>query len=219
MASIYTDKAREARYDKLRIKKNRYEKILGICMLLSLFIGIATFISGIFFGLLSGAFLGDISVLVISFLATACNAFAIYAIYAKNWKITIAAIAIAIAMVPFGMNDIVLVLALIPALIVHVLWKKLSQEEGFPLFQITQDEYDKRRQALERQTKKHALEEGVRVASTEQTSEMGDLLDDGFDSPVMPGELHAYHDRSRNANTVETAPSRQTGNMDSLEDI
>lgn len=219
MASIYTDESREARYDKLRKKRDRCEKVFSVCMWLSLFIGITTFGIGTVYGLISGVFLGEMMPLIISLFASASCALAIYAVYAKNWKLTLAALLITAVLIPLQVSEVVCAVVLIPVLIANVLWERLSKEEGFPEFRITQQEFDERRKSMERQTKKRALALGVRVAATDQSSEMGDLLDAGSDTPIMPGDLHAYHERGRQTSVVETAPVLQQGNMDSLEDI
>lgn len=78
-------------------------------------------------------------------------------------------------------------------------WADLSEEEGFPVFDITFAEQSERRQVKEKITRYQAELEGVRVKADEvvhRSDRMDDILDDES-VPLSMHYLNGYHDRSR----------------------
>jgi|GEM_PF-2032605 len=227
MASLYTDEAREARYAKLRTKKKRLDITLDIIMRIVLFtMGLGVVINAIggLLSVLSLNFLDGISFL----LDLAMVAAVVYAIYKRD-RLT-SAIVLGITIVfpmirgfasGFGLSvNLFAPVIMIAVLIVDVQWYQLSQEEGFPLFDISYQERQERQKQLEKVSLNRAVASGVRMASTEQNSDMSDLLDAGFDRPVMAQPLSGYHERMKDAKPgVQRAAGYQPGVMDMLEEI
>lgn len=221
MASIYTDAEREERYDKLRRKKRQLEKILDILMWGFLIFAALLMIGGISSGLLGGLLgggLGDF----FDFLVTAllCAA-AIYVIYAKKIKHTLIALGAGVLLMALtGMGSVIPLVAMIACIPVDIAWGKLEKEEGFPLFDISYAEREERQKASEQMVYQRALDAGVRIASTEQTSDMGDLLDAGHDAMVIAAPLRGSQDRFRGA-VPDAVPQQsfQPGLMDTLEQM
>ncbi len=221
MASIYTDEARRERYDRLRAKKKRLDKCLDIVMWLALigaFIGV---VSGFMSGVLNGVLYGNLKPFFIWLLDTGIYGVMIWAIYAKNIKLTLIAMGIvalsSIAVIAGGEIPDGLVL-LIPVLIVDIQWDKLSKEEGFPLFDISFREYEDRERHQTEIARNRALAAGVRVATAEgDGADMGDILDAGFDKPVIAERIGT--NMGRYAGSVQDAvPQREftPGVMDEL---
>lgn len=227
MASIYTDEAREARYGKLRIKRNRCEKWLGWIMWAILLIGALSLIPGFVDGLLGGLFRGELFTFF-GFLFSVVNfCAAVYAVYAKKWQHTIAAIVLiaVLGAITASINykmaaSTFNIIPLIPTFFIDRVWAELEKEEGFPLFDISYAEREERRRNMEKLTEARALRAGYRVAQTEQTSDMSDLLDSGRDAPVMAAHPRGYHDRYQDSQQItEPFQGIRSGVMDTLEDI
>jgi len=225
---MYSDREREERYGRLRARKNKLEKqhdILGWVVMGT--VGLGAVIS-IFSGVLYGVFV-DASQFFYTLFELAEAGAVIYAVYKRDWRITLGVLIGYILLTAiqvgafdghFSIVDLVVVLLGVE-LYIDRQWFKLSQEEGFPHFDITYAEREKRQQIQEELMRNRALQAGVRVASTEQTSGMGDLLDADSDAPVLAPHLQARHDRSR----LYAAPGTQmpdafdAGKMGMLEEI
>ena len=227
MASIYTDEAREARYGKLRDKRNRCDKWLGWIMWGVLLIGAFSLLPGFVSGILGGLLKGELFSFF-GFLFSVVNfCIAVYAVYAKKWKHTLIAIPLIAILGAFTMSidsrmaaATAYIIPLIPTFFIDRTWGQLEQEEGFPLFDISYAEREERRRNMEKLTEARALRAGYRVAQTQQQSDMSDLLDSGHDAPVMAKPVHGYHDRfgdSVQAGTPMT--SLPSGVMDTLEEM
>lgn len=228
MTTMYTDAAREERYGRLRAKRNFLEKWHDRLAWVAIFtIGLGM-IASIMGGVLYGLFISISEFFTAMFdVAEALAVF--YALYKRDYRIT-AGVLIgyvllkSITLGAFGgmlsLTDLV-VLMLIAELIIDIQWHKLSQEEGFPLFDITYAEREERKQLQEEIVRNRAINQGVRVAATEQTSDMGDLLDAGFDAPVLPPHLSARHERSGLYATpgTQAAEDFDAGKMAMLEEI
>lgn len=222
MASIYTDEVREQRYFKLRAKKKRLERILDWMMWIVLAAAALTIIPDFAAAFLNGVFLGDLHALFEFLVDAAVYGFAIYAIYRKSAKLTgIAVAVVALGAVLTGTPlSLVGVIPLVLLLYVDVEWGKLEKEEGFPHFDITYAEREERQRTAEERARNRAIQAGARVAATEQSSDMGDLLDAGHDTMVVAPTLRGYHDRSRNSGSApETPKPFAPGVMDTLEAI
>ncbi len=230
MPSLYTDSVREARYAKLRAEKNRLEKIYNILGWIALITMGGGLIMAALSAFLVGIFLNPME--IVKFVPEAGQVFCVFAaLYKREPKFTELMMLVFIACGVVGallsgassnaMNvSFVLNFAfifLIVCLIYSFRWQKLAKEEGFPHFDITYEERQKRMQLQEEQSRNRAIRSGVRVAATEQTSEMGDILDAGFDAPVLASHLTGTHDRSKNAVGGMKRPAAYTaGEMDEL---
>lgn len=226
MASLYTDEVREERYARLRCKKNKLDKQYGILGQIAVFLAGCGLIAGGLMSFLNGIFLNPME--LISFIPSAAQAvMVVLAIYKREPKFT------GLMMLAFFGCDVVgallgkvnllfngMFIFLVFCLILDFRWDKLRKEEGFPLFDITYEEREKRNQIREEQARNRALQAGVRTAATEQSSDMGDILDDGFDTPVLAPHLHGIHDRGQFAvGGTQRPQAYQSGEMDMLEEI
>ena len=227
MATLYTDAAREERYARLRTKKKGLEKCLDVCMLFTLFVMGGSVIINAIGGLLSFLSL-DFGTALAFLIQAAVTAAVIWAIYQKDVRYSAIVLAVTcviggieLYLMDFGLNaNLFAPFVMIAVLLIDIQWQKLSQEEGFPLFDISYKERAERERQIEKISKNRAVAEGVRIASTAQTSDMGDLLDADFDKPVMAQGLSGYHDRMRTAKPgTERKAAYQPGMMDMLEDL
>ncbi len=222
MASLYTDEAREERYFKLRAKKKRLERILDWMMWIVLAAAALTIIPDFASAFLNGVFLGDLHALFELLVDVAVYGFAIYAIYRKSAKLTGIAVAVVLlgAVLTGSPLSLVGMIPLLLLLYVDVQWGKLEKEEGFPHFDITYAEREERQRTAEERARNRAIQAGARVAATEQSSDMGDLLDAGHDTMVIAPTLRGYHDRSRDSSRAAETPRQfAPGVMDTLEAI
>lgn len=222
MTSIYTDEARQARYDRLRAKKRRLDKCLDVLMWITLIGGFITLLSGFMTGVLGGVLYGDLKAFFEWLLNVAVFGVTVWAIYAKNVRFTlIAMIVSAVAAFLELATASGFVYALIPlilTLIVDIQWEKLSKEEGFPLFEISIREYETREKHQLEIARNRALNAGVRVATAEgDGADMGDILDAGFDKPVIAERIGVNPGRFEGS--VQGAVVQQgftPGEMDSI---
>ncbi len=211
MASYMDDETRLAHYDKCRIKKNRYEHTLDICMWIAILFSAMTVIPELFVnGLLNGIFIGDIPVFLGALLCTAAVLFAIYAIYLRKPVIT------AIAGVAVFYFDPLVGITTLVCVVPHILLAKLSQEEGWPLFDISIGEYQQREKNTEKIMQHRAVELGARLVTdpVEGDAEMHDILDERADTVFV--RPTGYHDRSRDAVPEDRVSSFTPGVMDTL---
>ena len=227
LASIYTDESREQRYGRLRRKKKKCEKALDILMWITLLVGALDLIPQLFSGVLKGLFAGQLGEFFGVIFSAVSAAAAVYAIYAKKWTHTLGAILVIAVSSAIGMaisgglvTSSGYIVLLIPVLIVDRIWAGLEQEEGFPLFDISYAERGERSRNLEKLTEARALRAGYRIAQTEQTSDMPDLLDSGRDAPVAAAHPHGYQERFYGS-AAENAPAEEirSGIMDTLEEL
>ena len=230
MPSLYTDSVREARYAKLRAEKNRLEKIYNILGWIALFTMGGGLIMAALSAFLVGIFLDPME--IVKFVPEAGQVVCVFAaLYKREPKFTglmmlgfiaCGLVSTLLSGAPSSAMDVSFLLNfafifLIVCLVYSFRWNKLTKEEGFPHFDITYEERQKRMQIQEEQSRNRAVRAGVRVAATEQTSEMGDILDAGFDAPVLAPHLTGTHDRSKNAVGGMKRPAAYTaGEMDEL---
>lgn len=227
MATIYTDESREQRYARLRTKKRKCEKALDILMWITLLVGAFDLIPGLFSGLFNGLFGGSLDNFFAFFFSFAGAAAAIYAIYAKKFFHTLAAIVFIAVISVLGAAmagqmaiSTGYIVILIPVAVIDRIWNGLEKEEGFPLFDISYAEREERRRNQEKLTEVRMLRAGYRVAADEQPADMHDLLDSERDVPVMPAHPRGYHDRFLGSAAVSApAAAVPSGIMDTLEEI
>jgi len=118
-----------------------------------------------------------------------------------------------IALKPFSLFTIALLPIIVMAVTMRA-WVSLSKEDGFPLFDISFDEREKRAAQMERITKHVAIETGKRRTAAPNAGEMSDLLDREGDTPVAMTDLSGYHDRSRHGKVGEQGRTVGFGSMD-----
>ncbi|MBQ9907477.1 MAG: hypothetical protein IJM46_11985 [Oscillospiraceae bacterium] len=223
MASIYTDDARVARYTRLRRKRNILEKIRGGCMIIALLLAIGEAVPTLLDSVVGGlAMLRGLDSFFVSIFAVLCAAAAIYAIYKRNWIITLAVLVVISLMCSLGVLHFwgyFLTAPLFVALICDIFWVKLSQEEGFPQFQLELDRHAETEKAWDYTARKNALESGARVAATGSGSDqdMHDLLDEGAE--VINAGLTGYQARSEGADPLVHKGEKHSDIMDTLEEF
>ncbi len=214
LASYMDDETRLAHYDKCRIKKKRYERVLDVCMWIAILFGAMAVIPTLFVdGLLNGIFIGDIPTFFGALLCTAVILFAIYAIYLRKPVITAIAGIVTLYFAP--LVSVATLVCIAP----HILLAKLSQEEGWPLFDISIGEYQQREKNTEKIMQHRAVGLGARAATAPVAgdAEMHDILDETPDTVfVNPA---GYHDRFRDAVPEDRVNSFTPGVMDTLESI
>ena len=223
MADLNADVIRFARYEKCRKKKSIIEKILGFVMAAAIILALCEVIplafSSIFGGLMLTAGLDMLAVTIVS---AACMAAVIYAVYKRNWRITLAVLAAVIILTAAGILQYTGAFQPVPltaALICDLMWLPLEKEEGFPLFQVPLNSHEAVEKARDYTIRKSAVESGARsaVSDTPADSDMLDLLDDKAET--INAELKEYHERSRNADPTVHASENHSSNMDALENL
>lgn len=172
MASIYTDAEREQRYDILRRRKKYLT--MGFNGIVIAEVVFAYFLGG------SAGIGGMTGEVLDAFLMLAGPVLIILTAYLKKWKIAAVVCLAALISIMTGLSvnsgvTLVFGAALLPLCII---WEKLSQEEGFPLFRIEYRELQEREKAREKQTFYRAASAGVRnaAANPDDLSQMGDIL-------------------------------------------
>lgn len=224
MPTIYTDKERTERYDKLHIKKKRYERIYGIAMILSIFTGLTAVSDANNLA----AFIPYPMQIVI---AIAEALAVILSIYKHDLRISLPTTAFAALLwvstqqkrasfvmtsLPFN-NYLVLALTMLVVCAIDFEWKKLSQEEGFPLFEITMTEYEAREKNAEKYARARAEAAGSQQCSLTQPADMNDLLD-RHEQPALSAKLTGYRSlvQDHAAAPQTKRVSRNAGAMDEL---
>ncbi len=214
MATYMDDATRIEHYDKCRIKKKRNERTLDVCMWIAIIDGAITVLPELFVnGLLNGIFIADIRTFLGALLCTALVLFAIYAIYLRKPVITIVAGVAVFYFAPL------VSLATLVCIVPHIALEKLSQEEGWPLFDISIGEYQQREKNTEKIMHHRAVELGARLATdpVEGDSEMHDILSEAPDTVFVAPS--GYHGRFRDAVPEDRINSFTPGVMDTLESI
>ena len=220
MASIYTEDSRLVRYEKLRKRKSVLETVLGIAMLLALLLAAGEVVPSLLESILGSlTLLREFSTFFLSLAAVACMAGVIFAIYKKDWRITL--IVYAVTCILIGCGAIRYWGSFQPApltvaLICDLFWAPLTKEEGFPQFRLEVDRHTATEKAWDFTAKKRALETGARTEATGET-DMRDLLVEGPDS--LGADLTGYQERSMNADPLTKAAEAHSEVMDTLEEL
>ena len=159
---------------------------------------------------------------IFQILATlASAAVMVFTAFSRRLKIIAAGAAgiILISLVSGSASGMFFIFLLIPAAIGAVIWERLEQEEGFPLFRISYEELSERRLNAEKKTRFRAAAAGTRrVTDAEGHRNMGDLLDDQEETPVLTSGLQGYHARSNDAQAAFSEPQTagEYGKMEEL---
>ncbi len=222
MASCLTDDEREVRYIGLRKKK----RISDILCAIPFFPGAVIIIMAALSlpGAVGDEMVGNGWGGVVQCLCMAASAvITVYAAYTRRVKYILAgALAVAVLeLIGQAGVSLVLIPILIPAVFGAILWSKLEEEEGFPLFRIPYEEISERRKATEQKIRYRAVEAGTRRLTEPQAAadDMGDLLDEQADTPVLTSALHNYHDRARNAQGELSAPMNDAGAYGEMDEL
>ena len=225
MPSALTDEARRAHYGKMREYKKWIDKAyalgMGVFILLAVLLVLPTF----YFTVMSGMFLFKIKKPVIDLLFVLLMYGLQFAgIGTRKWQYTAGAAAAWFVSDTVGFSlvamseiylyfSIAFVILTVYASACHIAWHKLSQEEGFPDFDISFEERGKQQKQAEAQHRHRILQEEA-TAAAGSVKDMTDLLDP--EQKTMPAELTAYRDRhtltAQNAGNKDYVP----GEMDEL---
>ena len=218
MASLLTDDVRREQNAVFRAQRIKCEKIFNVCGFFLILTALADLVGTILwsaFGLITSTNLAPAWCFPVSL--------AVYVLVLTGTfgrKMPTVLIGALIGAARLILNPIgFFTLSAIPILIICLTmrkWVSLSKEEGFPLFDISFDEREKRAAQMERITKHVAIETGKRRTAVPDAGEMSDLLDAAGDVPVATAELSGYHDRSRHGSIVESGRTVENGNMDEL---
>ncbi|MBR3267402.1 MAG: hypothetical protein IKI58_01535 [Oscillospiraceae bacterium] len=220
MASIYTDEERTARYAKLRQKKRVYEKIFDICMIAAIIFGLFA-VRDFLLVLIAGLMRLSLPSILVSLFGLVCTFGTVIAVYLKQIRVSAAVLFLCLFFSFLGIYNGITPLAVICGVtaVTDYYWYRLSQEEGFPLFDFSYEEQQEREKVLQRYTENRAIEAGLRAnpdAQGEADSEMTDLLDETLQPvPAVPA---GYKSRYENAHVYEKRIEYQPGVMDSVED-
>ncbi|MBR6107922.1 MAG: hypothetical protein IKQ39_07920 [Oscillospiraceae bacterium] len=219
MASIYTDEVRQTRYMRLRRRKRILDRIFDVCMIAALVFGtLALYSAGPM--LMEGLGGADIRLILGGLICILPLPGIIVTIYLKNWKAAAAEFALlflAGAILIDGTYGLLIFIDVI-ALVTDIFWEKLSQQEGFPTFEIGYQEEKERAKALHQYAENRAVAAGVRAERTEPDNDMHDLLDADTDVGTVTQKLTGMHDRYRDVQTHETGRAAYVpGVMDDLE--
>lgn len=216
MASLYTDEAREKRYDALRAKSEQCNtafkwlpRITAGALLIVLFAQplIARSLDiGSALPLIIAVLVGLSGALLRNPVPAAAGIIGVVLATAVGWES------------PFCVYPLMLI-PLGVILYFTVVWMKLQKEEGFPYFRIPLSEYEDRRKAQAAYIEQRAVNIGVRreQAELDPNRDMDDLLDQNTDA--VHAQLHSYHDRSRDSDPVVRAAEAHDGTMTKLEDM
>lgn len=229
MVSLYTDKAREERYFRLRRRRKRCEKISGIAFAVTVVVGLTELAADLFSGLILAGLTGQESKEVplpgiLTLLPAAAMILAVVAVIRKNWLIAAADILFIIFLAMFGFLCKFYIGVLdIPPLgaMVYVgrVWERLKEQEGFPRFRIDYEETQNRERLQAGFIEHRAVEEGVREEQEELDpgAAMEDLMDAGKSKQQLGAKLQNYHNRYEGADAVIHAADKTTGVMNELE--
>ena len=218
MASFQTDEVRRERYGVLRAQRIKCEKRFSLSGALLAFVTAADIIGSILFSTF-----GLITTVGAEMLACLPLSLAVYVLmFAGITKRSmmplligalLSAVRVALCPASFFLPTF---FPLLIAILTMRKWDALSKEEGFPKFDISFDEREKRAAQMERITKHAAIETGKRRTAAPDADAMSDLLDTEGDVPVATAELSGYHERSRHGRIVESGKAVEYGNMDDL---
>ena len=180
----------------------------------TLLIAVVSVVPDLISAVLEGLFAFDLGHFAASLGKTAVFMFAVYAIYAKNWKISVPAMILAWFVSPL------VGLIMLTVLVVNYLWSKLEQEEGYPIFDITYAEQQERQRKMEMISQHRALELGARAEHAGNPDDMTDVLDPAGNTPVSRAGVSGYAQRPAFSTPgTEAVPEFSRGIMDDLTDI
>ena len=225
MPSIYTDEERSRRYGELRERKKWLDRAYSISMWITLGLALFLLLPSIYLTFMQGMFLFQISQTLNLLLLLLMFGLQICGIYARRWQITAGAAAAAFIMSATdmkinGIRDILhwfitgFACVTVFVFVCHYAHHKLSQEEGYPDFDISYEERAQQKKQMEARQMHRILQEEAKPADPNAESDMTDLLDEA--QRTAPAALTAYRDRhtlnTHNAGEKQYVP----GEMDEL---
>lgn len=221
MPSIYKEDERLARYSKLRKRRDTIEKVLGITMLAAIIAALGEIVPALLNSILGGlTLLRGLDEFILALAGIALMAAVIFAIYKRDWRITLVILILTPFCIGFGVAQylgILQPLPLISALICDIFWAKLSKEEGFPQFQLEVNRQEAAAKAWDFTARKRAVETGARAAASADSSDMHDLLDDSAEE--INSDLTGYQERNQGADPLVHKAEQHSDRMDTLEDL
>ena len=221
MASVYTEDERLVRYSKLRKRRDNVEKILGAVMLVALTAAAGEVIPALLDSILGGlTLLRELDVFFLALAGIVLMAAVIFAIYKRDWRITLITLVPVTLGIGFGAIrylGVLQPLTLTAALVCHIFWARLSKEEGFPQFQLEVNRQEASQKAWDFTARKRAVETGARVAASADDKDMYDLLDDRTEA--LNTDLTGYQERSQGADPLVHKAEQHSNIMDTLEDL
>lgn len=215
MVSMYTDKAREERYFRLRRRKKRCDRILSIAVAASILIGLTEISCELFAPYLLKGLRGGIETASLplpglhSIFPIAGMILVPFAAQKRSW--ILAAIAVPVILLSavlgllckfyIGLFDLPLLAGIIYA---GRIWEHLKVQEGFPRFQIDFDEYKNRAEQQAHYIEHRAIEEGARAEQDmlDPNAEMDDLCGGAAQPQRLGAKLQKYHERSLGSDAV-----------------
>lgn len=231
MVSLYTDKAREERYFRLRKRKKRSELIFGISLAASALFCLTEMAAELFSGPLLKGVSGGLTSQALSMpglhtiFTAASMILAIVAVCRKSWILAAMDIPLVLICGVIGLYcPLMIGMYNLPVLAASVyagrIWEKLKEQEGFPRFRIDFEEYKHHEEAQSQYIERRAVESGVREEQDllDPNAEMDELFDDGVLQRVG-ARLQKYHDRSLGGDAVIHPAEQPNGVMDELEEF
>ena len=225
MPSFYTDEERSRRYGELRERKKWLDRAYSISMFVTLGIALFLLLPCLYMTFMQGIFLFQISQVFNMLILLLMFAFQVCGIYSRRWQFTAASVATEFVMETMKMK-LVGIESILPWFMVgfscvtvfvfvcHYANNKLSQEEGYPDFDISYEERAQQKKQMEARQMHRILQEEAKPADPNAESDMTDLLDEA--QRTAPAALTAYRDRhtlnTQNAGEKQYVP----GEMDEL---
>ena len=204
MPSAYTDEERARRYGELKERKKWLDRAYALSMWIALGLALLMVLPTIYFSFMSGVFLFKIKGPAIDLvLILLINIMQVLGIGARKWKFTLASgaaqyVTDIIGVTLVGIQDIFRYFTIPTACLTafvfacHAAEHKLSQEEGYPDFNISMEEHQQKQKQAEAQHRYRMLQEEV-TAEAGTVRDMTDLLDDA--QRTMPQTLTGYQER------------------------
>lgn len=150
MASIYTDDVRIAHYESCKKRAKLCGILFGVSMWAMMLIALTECADLLTDGVFGGLLGGEIGMFVKKLCTAAVTVFAALACWRRDWRLLLGALLGASLCAVLGLFGIFGVFSppfLLAALIAGILWQRLSQEEGFPQFEIPYEEKIDRQRA------------------------------------------------------------------------
>lgn len=215
MVSLYTDKAREERYFRLRRRKKLCDRILSIALLASILIGFAEIAGELLAPPLLKGLRGGLDTASLP-MPSLHNVFPIasmilvpIAAQKRSWILAAIATPMILLSAVFGLLCKFLIGVLDLPLLAGIIyagriWEHLKEQEGFPRFRIDFEEYKQREENQNHYIEQRAIDEGVREEQDilETDAEMDDLTDSGAAPQRLGAKLQRYHERSVGSDAV-----------------
>lgn len=150
MASLYTDSVRLARYETFRKRTKCCNIVFGISLWVMMIAALTEIFEQIVSGIFDGILYGRLMPFFVMLAVSAEMVFSVCAVYRRDRRLLLGALICASVFTVGGLFESlgdVSVPPLLASAAASLVWHKLEQEEGFPLFEITYAEQSKRQKA------------------------------------------------------------------------